>query len=55
MNTLSNELLIVLLLLLGNGLLAMAEIAIVSARKSRLRELAEDGDTRAQRALAMAA
>mgnify|MGYP003636282535 CR=1 FL=1 len=55
MNELSNELLVVLLLLLGNGLLAMAEIALVSARKSRLRELAEDGDPKAAKAVAMAA
>lgn len=55
MNELSNELLVVLLLLLGNGVLAMAEIALVSARKSRLRELAEDGDPGAAKAVAMAA
>jgi putative hemolysin len=55
MNTLSNELLIVLLLLLANGIFAMAEMAMMAARKSRLRELAEEGDPRAQQAVAMAA
>lgn len=33
---------------------SMAEIAIVSARKSRLRQLAEDGDEKARRALELA-
>jgi putative hemolysin len=55
MNTLPNELLIVLLLLLANGIFAMAEMAMMAARKSRLRELAEDGDLRARQAVDMAA
>ncbi len=54
MNSISNELLILLLLLLINGIFAMAEVALISARKSRLRELAEDGDKRADQALAEA-
>ncbi len=54
MNSISNELLILLLLLLINGIFAMAEVALISARKSRLRELAEDGDKRAEKALAEA-
>lgn len=37
----------ILLLILGNGILAMAEIAMVSARKSRLRQLAAGGNVRA--------
>src|SRR6056297_1599877 len=45
------EIIIILLLIGANGLFAMAEFAIVAARKTRLRELAEDGDTRAQAAL----
>jgi putative hemolysin len=49
------ELTLILVLLLANGLFAMAEIAIVSARKSRLRQLADEGDTRARQALALAA
>src|SRR5271165_1511388 len=36
------EILIICLLVLVNGLLAMAETAVVSARKSRLRELAKN-------------
>jgi putative hemolysin len=47
-------LVVIFLLLLGNGLFAMAEFAIVSARKARLRQMAEDGDERAAQALALA-
>ncbi|GAB4474861.1 MAG: hemolysin family protein [Elainellaceae cyanobacterium] len=48
------EVLIVLLLILANGLFAMSEMAIVSARKIRLQELAERGDKQAQAALELA-
>lgn len=47
MNEPSNQLLVVLLLLLANGVLATAEIALVSARKSKLEDLADEGDSRA--------
>jgi putative hemolysin len=42
------------MLVLANGLLAMAETAVVSARRSRLRDLAASGDKRAGQALALA-
>ncbi len=45
------EILIVLLLIVLNGFFAMAEIAIISARKSRLKQLAHDGNINAQAAL----
>lgn len=48
------EILIVCLLVLANGLLAMAETAVVSARKSRLRELAAKNHTGAAKALLLA-
>lgn len=48
------ELLVVLVLLLCNGVLAMSEIAIVSARKARLHRLAAEGDRGAQVALDLA-
>lgn len=48
------EVLIIFLLILANGLLAMAEIAIVSARKARLEQLAQEGDERARAALNLA-
>ncbi len=51
MSGFSTDLLIVGLLLAANGLLAMGEIAVISARKARLRQLAAEGDERAQSAL----
>lgn len=54
MNSVALELLIIFTLLLANGVFAMAEIAVVSARKAKLRELAGAGDSSAQRALALA-
>jgi putative hemolysin len=54
MNSIFLELAIIFVLLLANGVFAMAEIAIVSARKNRLRQLAEAGDTSARRALELA-
>src|SRR5829696_3287784 len=48
------ELLIVLLLIVLNGVFAMSEMAIVSARKARLAQRAADGDRRAQTALDLA-
>lgn len=48
------ELVAILLLLSLNGLFALSEIAIVSAKKVRLQQLAEN-DKRAQRALQLAA
>ncbi len=48
------EILIIFLLLLANGFFAMSEIAVVSARRARLQQRAEDGDVRAADALALA-
>ena len=48
------QILLVVILVIGNGIFAMSELAIVSARKSRLRHLAEEGDERARRALELA-
>lgn len=48
------EILIVGLLVLVNGLLATAETAVVSARKARLKELADAGDKGAAKALELA-
>lgn len=45
------ELLVVVLLVLLNGFLAMSELALVSARKSRLQSRADAGDRRAAAAL----
>ncbi len=54
MTSLGIELLIIVLLLAANGVLAMTEIAVVSARKPRLRRLEETGDLRARAALELA-
>lgn len=48
------EVLLIVLLALFNGVLAMSEIALVSARKVRLRKRAEAGDRGAQAALELA-
>lgn len=45
---------IILVLLLANGLFAMAEISVVSARRARLRGWAEAGNARARAALELA-
>jgi len=54
MNTITTEIIIIVLLLAANGVFAMTEIAVVSARKTRLRRLAELGDARAKAALELA-
>ena len=48
------EIVVILLLLVVNGVFAMTEIAIVTARKARLRQLASGGNARAGLALALA-
>lgn len=48
------ELLVILGLIIANGFLSMSEMALVSARKVRLRQQAEEGDKRAAKALALA-
>lgn len=54
MSAITLEILIIVLLLAFNGLFAMTEIAVVAARKTRLRRLAETGDARARAALELA-
>ena len=54
MSGITTELLLILVLLLVNGLLAMSEIAIVSARKTRLQQRADAGDAGAAAALDLA-
>lgn len=54
MSVIASEIIIIVLLVLANGVFAMAEIAIISCRKPRLRKLAEQGDARAQAALELA-
>jgi putative hemolysin len=47
------ESLVILLLILANGLFSMAEIALVSSRKAKLQQLADAGDAKARKALAL--
>lgn len=48
------EIVFILVLIFLNGILAMAEFAVVSAKKIRLQQRAEEGDTRAAAALELA-
>jgi putative hemolysin len=54
MDSLSTQIFIIAALIIANGLFAMAEIAIVSARKARLQQRAEEGDEGARIALELA-
>lgn len=54
MSQVSTELLFIFFLLLANGVFALAEIAIVSARKVRLQQAAEQGNAGARAALQLA-
>src|SRR5664280_1568538 len=49
-----SEILIILVLFLANGAFSMAEMAVVSLRRARLRQIAEEGDAGAQIALELA-
>ena len=48
------EIVIILLLIAANGIFAMAEIAVVSLRKARLNQMAENGHKSAATALSLA-
>lgn len=54
MDQIAVEFVVILLLLVANGVFAMAEIAVVSAKRARLRSLAENGNPRAKAALELA-
>jgi putative hemolysin len=54
MSRIAIEILVLTVLILANGLFAMSEIAVVSARKSRLQQQAQEGNKRAQVALELA-
>lgn len=55
MSSTATAILILLLLILCNGLFALAEMALVSARKARLQEWAQQGNQRARAALDLTA
>lgn len=54
MGEILTEFIIIFLLIVANGVFAMTEIAVVSARKARLKRLAQQGDLRAKAALDLA-
>jgi putative hemolysin len=54
MSRIAIEILVLVVLILANGLFAMSEIAVVSARKTRLQQQAQEGNKRAQVALELA-
>ncbi len=54
MSSLTLEILVIVLLVLVNGVFAMAEIAVISVRKTRLQELANQGNKNARVALELA-
>lgn len=54
MSNIGLEIFIIFLLLIANGLFSMSEIALVTARKSRLQELADKKSARARAALDLA-
>ncbi|MBL8241179.1 MAG: DUF21 domain-containing protein [Bryobacterales bacterium] len=55
MATTGLEVPLVLLLVVANGIFSMAELAVVSSRKARLRQQAEDGSSGVEAALQLAA
>jgi putative hemolysin len=54
MTSILTEVFLIALLMLANGLFAMAEIAVVASRRARLKTLAEEGSAGAAKALKMA-
>lgn len=54
MNPIYFELVVIVSLVLGNGVLAMSETALVASKKARLQQRAENADSRARMALELA-
>ncbi|MBH8574425.1 HlyC/CorC family transporter [Nostocaceae cyanobacterium CENA369] len=54
MSSITFEVFIILVLIIANGVFSMSEMAIVSARKVRLQQLANQGDAKARAALKLA-
>jgi putative hemolysin len=55
MGSIAFELIIIFLLIVFNGLLSMSELSVVSARKPRLQQMADNGNAGAAKALELAA
>jgi putative hemolysin len=54
MSSITFEIFIILVLIIANAVFSMSEMAVVSARKVRLQQLANQGDVKARAALALA-
>ena len=54
MSEIGNEIVIIFLLILANGVFAMSEMAVITARKSRLQDWVSKGNHRAKVALELA-
>ncbi|MBD2724892.1 HlyC/CorC family transporter [Nostoc sp. FACHB-892] len=54
MSSITFEISIILVLIIANGVFSMSEMAVVSARKVRLQQLANQGDVKAKAALKLA-
>ncbi len=54
MSEIGIDVLIIALLILANGVFALSEVAVVTARKSRLQDWASKGNTKAKTALELA-
>jgi magnesium and cobalt exporter, CNNM family len=54
MSDIGGEILIILLLIVANGIFAMSEMAVITARKSRLQDWIKKGNRRAKAALELA-
>ena len=53
MNSISIEIIIIFFLILANSIFALSEMAVISARKTRLQQRSDDGDKGAKAALAL--
>jgi putative hemolysin len=54
MSSVAFQIVVIVFLILLNGFFAMSETALVSSRKARLRQRAEEGDEKARAALELA-
>jgi len=54
MNQIATEVLLILVLIVANGVFALAEVSIVASRKARLQQRAREGDAKAATALELA-
>jgi putative hemolysin len=54
MNQIATEVLLILVLIVANGVFALAEVSIVASRKARLQQRAREGDAKAAIALELA-